>query len=156
MDFGDVIKELKVNPTKKFSRKGWNGKGMWISLQVPDDHSKMGLPYIYMKTTSDELVPWLASQTDMLADDWGAVLSLSEIRELVKTKKDEGEEGKTIDEHTRLLYTQAQANALAKYIDDITAGYPKMKYEAMKTVEKYFNEECEKTGLETSMGEVGE
>ena len=70
MDFGDVIKDLKKVNIKKFARKGWNGKNMYIQLQVPDKHSKMSLPYIYMKTAQGDLVPWLASQTDMLADDW--------------------------------------------------------------------------------------
>ena len=121
---------------------------MWISLQIPDEHSKMGLPYIYMKTVSGELVPWLASQTDMLADDWGMVLQYSELWEKTRKSKKDGEERMTIDEHTKLLYTRAQVEALTRYIDDITAGYPKKKWEAVKTVEKYFNEECEKTGLE--------
>ena len=70
MDFGDVIKDLKKVNIKKFARKGWNGKNMYIQLQVSDKHSKMSLPYIYMKTAQGDLVPWLASQTDMLADDW--------------------------------------------------------------------------------------
>lgn len=70
MDFGDMLKEMKAHPEKKFSRKGWNGKNMYIQLQVPDEHSKMSLPYIYMKTAQGDLVPWLASQTDMLCDDW--------------------------------------------------------------------------------------
>ena len=52
------------------TRKGWNGKDMWIALQTPDENSKMSLPYIYMKTVQDDLVPWLASQTDILAVDW--------------------------------------------------------------------------------------
>jgi hypothetical protein len=43
---------------------------MWVKLQVPDEHSKMTLPYIYMSTVTGDLVPWLASQTDMLARDW--------------------------------------------------------------------------------------
>lgn len=34
----------------KVARKGWNGKGMWIRIQVPTEKSKMTLPYIYMKT----------------------------------------------------------------------------------------------------------
>ena len=34
----------------------------------------MTLPYIYMKTADDNLVPWLASQTDILAQDWIMVL----------------------------------------------------------------------------------
>ncbi|MBQ8372711.1 MAG: DUF2829 domain-containing protein [Candidatus Methanomethylophilaceae archaeon] len=79
MDFGDVIKAMKKNPEKKYARKGWNGKGIYIQMQVPDEHSANTLPYIYMvtdKLVSDNpdaprgRVPWLASQTDMLCDDW--------------------------------------------------------------------------------------
>lgn len=55
----------------KVSRAGWNGKGMWLALQAPDEHSKMGLPYVYMSTVDGKLVPWLCSQTDLLATDWG-------------------------------------------------------------------------------------
>ena len=77
MDFGDVISGLKKG--KRMARKGWNGKGIFIELQVPDAHSKMTHPYIYINTTGlqtdnpdapKSLVPWLASQTDMLAEDW--------------------------------------------------------------------------------------
>ena len=77
MDFGECIRMLKQG--KRMARKGWNGKGIYIELQVPDEHSKMTLPYIYMVTNglvSDNpdaprgVVPWLASQTDMLAEDW--------------------------------------------------------------------------------------
>ena len=68
-DFGDVVKKMK-DRGGRFARAGWNGKNMYIELQRPDAHSKMTLPYIYMKTVQGDLVPWLASQTDMLADDW--------------------------------------------------------------------------------------
>ena len=68
MNFGQAIEQLKLG--NKVSRKGWNGKGMWLGLQVPDANSKMSLPYIYMKTADNNLVPWLASQTDMLCEDW--------------------------------------------------------------------------------------
>ena len=68
MNFGEALYELKAG--RKVAREGWNGKGMWLALQVPDDNSKMSLPYIYMKTACDNQVPWLANQTDMLADDW--------------------------------------------------------------------------------------
>lgn len=71
MDFGDAIRALKTGA--KVSRAGWNGKGMWLGLQVPDENSKMGLPYIYMSTVDGRLVPWLASQTDVLGEDWGVV-----------------------------------------------------------------------------------
>jgi hypothetical protein len=51
-------------------RAGWNGKGMWLALQIPDEHSKMTLPYVYMSTVQGDLVPWSPDQTDLLADDW--------------------------------------------------------------------------------------
>jgi hypothetical protein len=76
-DFGWAIIQLKAG--KKVSREGWNGKGLWLELQIPTELSKMTLPYIYMcypdnaKTTPGCKVPWLASQTDMLADDWNIV-----------------------------------------------------------------------------------
>ena len=69
MDFGDVVRIMK-NRGGRVARAGWNGKNQWIELQVPDEGSKMTLPYIYIKTVRGDLVPWLASQTDMLADDW--------------------------------------------------------------------------------------
>lgn len=71
MNFGEALSALKAG--KRVSRTGWNGKGMWLKLQRPDTHSEMTLPYVYMKTAQDELVPWLASQTDILAEDWGIV-----------------------------------------------------------------------------------
>lgn len=55
---------------RRVCRQNWNGKGMYLELQVPDEHSKMTLPYIFMKTTDNHRVPWLASQTDLLMSDW--------------------------------------------------------------------------------------
>lgn len=52
------------------TRAGWNGAGQFLELQVPDSHSKMTLPYIFINTVTGERVPWHASQTDILADDW--------------------------------------------------------------------------------------
>lgn len=71
MNFGSALEALKAG--MRVARSGWNGKGMWLELQTPDTHSKMTLPYIFMKTADSNLVPWLASQTDMLADDWELV-----------------------------------------------------------------------------------
>ncbi len=68
MNFGKALENLKNG--FRVCRSGWNGKNMWIALQTPDRHSKMTLPYIYMFTATEDLVPWLASQTDILADDW--------------------------------------------------------------------------------------
>jgi hypothetical protein len=70
-DFSFALEQLKNG--KKISRRGWNGKGMWLELQVPDPHSKMTRPYIYMSTVDAALVPWVASQTDLLAEDWTVV-----------------------------------------------------------------------------------
>lgn len=84
-DFGSAIHLLKMG--KKVMRAGWNGKGMFLyyvpaasypmqrnSLETmggifPDDMVPYGA-YIAMKTAQDNVVPWLASQTDVLAEDW--------------------------------------------------------------------------------------
>lgn len=71
MDIGEAIHLLRNK--YKVGRKGWNGRGMYLELQVPDDKSKMTLPYVYMKTVQGDLVPWLCSQTDLLANDWERV-----------------------------------------------------------------------------------
>ena len=44
--------------------------GMWLELQKPEEHSKMTEPYVYMHTAQGRLIPWLCSQSDLLADDW--------------------------------------------------------------------------------------
>lgn len=67
-DFGWALKQLRDG--LKVTRYGWNGKEMWLHLQVPDEHSKMQRPYIYMRPVDGDLVPWVASQSDLLADDW--------------------------------------------------------------------------------------
>lgn len=69
--FGKALEALQSG--RRVTRRGWNGKGMWIALQKPDAYSKMTAPYIYMKTADGSLVPWLASQTDLLADDWEVI-----------------------------------------------------------------------------------
>ena len=83
--FGDAINFLKAG--KKVARKGWNGKGMFLFLAtdielhteadlscVSNLEGDLTLPAIVMKTADDRFcVGWLASQTDMLADDWFTV-----------------------------------------------------------------------------------
>lgn len=68
MDFSQALDFLKDN--RKIVRKGWNGPNQYLQLQQPDSDSKMTLPYIFIKTTQGHVVPWIASQTDLLADDW--------------------------------------------------------------------------------------
>lgn len=65
---GWAVKQLHHG--SKVRRSGWNGKNMWLELQTPDENSKMTLPYVYMSTAQGDLVPWLCSQTDLLAVDW--------------------------------------------------------------------------------------
>lgn len=89
MDFGDALRALKAG--KLVSRAGWNGKGMFLFL-VPGSTFKVNRPplqgifpegteiryhgHIDMKTADDMVVPWLCSQTDVLAEDWGIVEGL--------------------------------------------------------------------------------
>lgn len=80
-DFGFALDKLKSGG--RVARAGWNGKGMWLFL-IPDDYAAdlqhepsgklfTGLPWIGIKTADDKFVPWLASQTDVLAEDWDEV-----------------------------------------------------------------------------------
>lgn len=82
MNFGQAIEALKQH--KKVARKGWNGKGMFLyyvpsaSYPPSTDIAKEAFggqdvpysAYIAMKTAQGNVVPWLASQTDVLAEDW--------------------------------------------------------------------------------------
>jgi hypothetical protein len=81
MNFGQAIEALKKGA--RVCRLGWNGVGIFLELQVPDEHSKMTQPYIYIDTLNLQTtntnapkgrVPWLASQTDILAEDWVVVI----------------------------------------------------------------------------------
>lgn len=74
MGFGHALHFLKLEC--RVRRKGWNGKGLWLQLRTPDDLDSMTLPYIFIcypddaQNTPGARVPWQASQTDMLAEDW--------------------------------------------------------------------------------------
>lgn len=92
LDFGDALRAVKAG--QRIARAGWNGKDMWVALSGPlegrripanafwskhnaeyasetiDGHATV-LPSLTMKTAGGEiLMGWLASQTDMLAEDW--------------------------------------------------------------------------------------
>lgn len=70
MCFGSALAALKSG--KKVARAGWNGKGMYLGL-CEGGGFRDGCrtqDFVYMKTAQDTIVPWLASQTDMLAEDW--------------------------------------------------------------------------------------
>lgn len=78
LSFGHAIVALKAGCS--VARSGWNGKGMYLDLQTPTDTSKITLPYIYMKTACNNYVPWLASQTDVLANDW-QIVGIDKVKE---------------------------------------------------------------------------
>ena len=83
LTFSEALVELKAG--NKVCRSGWNGKGMFLFL-VPGSIFKVNRPpllgiypdgteinyhaHIDMKTADNKVVPWLCSQTDMLAEDW--------------------------------------------------------------------------------------
>lgn len=85
MNFGQALEQLKQGA--KVAREGWNGKGMFLyyvpANKYPASRNEHGtmigvfeddmIPYgayIAMKTAQNNVVPWLASQTDVLAEDW--------------------------------------------------------------------------------------
>lgn len=71
MTIGTAI--LHMQEGGRVARAGWNGKEMWIAIQKPDADSKMQQPYVYMCPVGGKLIPWLASQADLLAEDWEIV-----------------------------------------------------------------------------------
>lgn len=86
MNFESALSAIKSG--EKVAREGWNGKGMFIFL-VPGSHFEVSRPpllgiypagtpidyhaHVDMKTANGQIVPWLCSQTDMLAEDWEIV-----------------------------------------------------------------------------------
>jgi len=91
MSYSEALDALKDNEC--VARSGWNGKNMFLFLvreweiviadkqQVPAKVLKLALAgvaapnlkFIAMFTAQGDIVPWLASQTDMLAEDWEIV-----------------------------------------------------------------------------------
>lgn len=86
MTFGMAVEALKIG--MKVARAGWNGKGMFLFLVpgstfnvnrppllgiYPEGTEINYCPHIDMRTADGKIVPWLASQTDVLAEDWAVV-----------------------------------------------------------------------------------
>ncbi len=78
LSFGDAVQAAGVG--HKIARSGWNGNGMFVfticgncwefSCDVDGVDGLDTLPFLCMKTSNNKLVPWLASQSDVLAHDW--------------------------------------------------------------------------------------
>jgi hypothetical protein len=71
VDFGEALVALKDG--EQVARTGWNGQNMYVEMQVPDKDSKMRRPYLFMRPVDGDLVPWVPSQSDLLAEDWETV-----------------------------------------------------------------------------------
>lgn len=87
MNYSKALDALTIG--HRVRRAGWNGKGMWIMhigswrAELPAQMAANGQepfkgwrgysPFIAMFTADKFLVPWLCSQTDMLANDWSIV-----------------------------------------------------------------------------------
>ena len=78
LSFGEALEETRIGC--RVARNGWNGKGMFLFMiaggswdfecDIDGVDGLNTLPFICMKTADGKLVPWLASQTDMIANDW--------------------------------------------------------------------------------------
>jgi hypothetical protein len=91
MDYSEALTALKNG--HRVARSGWNGKGMWIALTpgstIANENARNGAALILAKDRPGDIVinghidmkaadgsivvGWLASQTDMLAADWGII-----------------------------------------------------------------------------------
>lgn len=60
---------------ERITRAGWNAGGQHVELQVPDKHSRMTQPYLVLRNSHGELVPWVPSQGDLFARDWAVLPS---------------------------------------------------------------------------------
>jgi hypothetical protein len=85
VDIGNAVERMRQG--QHVARAGWNGKNMWLAL-VDSHHYQVDVtitvtpatqeplklaPWIGMRTADNKFVPWLCSQTDLLADDWVVV-----------------------------------------------------------------------------------
>lgn len=86
MDFGEALRVLKTGGF--VARRGWNGKGMYLYLDSDSDPNDGVFtlpphyePYLVMFTAQKKYQPgWLASQADMLADDWIIIERYARVR----------------------------------------------------------------------------
>ena len=75
MNFSDALSDIKGGSF--YTRQGWNGKGLFVQAQIPDEYSKMSVPYLFITIPpevsglqSDIRSPWLPSESDLFAEDW--------------------------------------------------------------------------------------
>lgn len=89
-DFSEALEHLKNDG--KVTRDSWVKEGLtsqWIRLVEPEgtsdfDYGMENRPYLELKTYDDKLIPWVATQEDLLAEDW---ILLEEVEEAEDTEK---------------------------------------------------------------------
>jgi len=70
--FSEALEGIKKGV--RVTRRGWNGKGMWVALVHPGGLDRVvTVPFLLMVTATGNTTPWTPSQEDMLSDDWCAV-----------------------------------------------------------------------------------
>ena len=67
-NFADAL--MHVMSGKRITRAGWNAGGQHVKAQFPDKLSTMPVPYLVLKNSQNEFVPWVPSQGDLFANDW--------------------------------------------------------------------------------------
>ena len=72
MNFGLAIEAARKGA--KIARSGWNGNGMCLMVQTPDENSKITFSYLYISVPGckegTRLLPWQPAQVDLFQDDW--------------------------------------------------------------------------------------
>lgn len=86
MGIGGAVEALRAG--RRVRRAGWNGVGLWLGLcsrgaeiddglpgtpeatLASDGDLPRSVPFVFLHTSTGEFVPWVCSQTDLLADDW--------------------------------------------------------------------------------------
>jgi hypothetical protein len=79
LDFPQALAALKEGHASAIQRAGWNGAGLLVKIQRPDENSKMTAPYLFIeypltnKTLPGARFPWVCSQADLMAEDWAII-----------------------------------------------------------------------------------
>lgn len=71
LSFGEAVQNLKEYV--RVTREDWHDKGIYVGTDN-NPAIKMTLPFIFMRTEKGHFVPWLPSQSDIFAEDWGIVV----------------------------------------------------------------------------------
>jgi hypothetical protein len=134
MSFSQALDALKSGTALGIQRLGWNGKDLVVRLRAATKVFQLQLPYLYIEypknhpSYPDAQCPWLASQTDILSDDWGIVeWGNVDVRKAMAAKLDEGPRPETEAQ------TDRSSNALRPgTVVRLASGGPPMTIESLR------------------------